>query len=214
MPWIGNVKAVLEMWYPGQEGGTATAKLLLGQADPGGKLPITFPATADQTLFAGHPERIAGVNGILTWTEGLFTGYRWYDQQGIAPLFPFGFGLSYTNFDLSELSVGATADHGIDVKLRVRNVGSRTGAEVVQVYIGPSPDVPLGTQQVARQLVQFERVVLDPGHAQDITLHVETRSLAYWSTTRQAWQLGTGARQVFVGTSSRDLPLQGSVVLS
>jgi beta-glucosidase len=211
MPWLPGVKTVLEMWYPGQEGGTAAAKLLLGEADPGGKLPITFPATADQTLFAGHPERLAGVNGTISWSEGMFMGYRWYDQQNLTPLFPFGFGLSYTSFEVSKLRVSAAGDGGFDVGVRIRNVGSRAGAEVVQAYVGPSPSVPSTVQQAVRKLVQFDRVALDPGQAQDVTLHVDPHELSYWSSGQQAWVLGTGVRQIFIGTSSRDLVLQGSI---
>ena len=94
MPWLSQVKGVLEMWFPGQEGGTATAKLLLGKANPSGKLPITFPASNSSTPFAGHPERATGVNGQIIWSEGLQMGYRWYLANHVKPLFPFGFGLS------------------------------------------------------------------------------------------------------------------------
>jgi beta-glucosidase len=211
MPWLSKVKSLIEMWYPGQEGGTATAKLLLGQADPGGKVPITFPASDDQTPFAGHPERIDGSNGVIIWSEGMFMGYRWYDQQDLPPLFPFGFGLSYTKFDLSKLRIAPAADGGFDVRVRVRNTGPERGAEAPQVYVGPSADVPNGVQQAVRKLVQFERVELDPGQAEDLTLHVDPHQLSYWSSEQQRWVLAGGTRQVFVGTSSRDLPLQGSV---
>ena len=98
MSWVNNVKAILEMWYPGQEGGTSTAKLLLGLANPGGKLWISWPANGDQTPFAGHPERITGDGTAVYFSEGIYMGYRWYDQQKITPLFSFGHGLSYTKF--------------------------------------------------------------------------------------------------------------------
>ena len=211
MPWLPGVRSVLELWYPGQEGGTATAKLLLGLANPGGKLPITFPAGPEQTPFASHPERILGVNGLITWSEGLSMGYRWYDDQDLRPLFAFGFGLSYTKFELSKLRISSVADGGFDVTVRVRNVGSKTGAEVPQVYVGPSQDVPSDVQQVVRKLVQFDRVELAPGRARDVTLHVDPHELSYWSTAEQKWIVGTGVRQVLVGTSSRDLPLGGTV---
>ena len=213
MPWLSNVKSVMEMWYPGQEGGTATAKLLLGMANPGGKLPITFPASSAQTPFAGHPERLAGVNGQITWSEGLYMGYRWYDQQGLNPLFPFGYGLSYTRFRLSDLRVSRSHDGGLEVRLRVQNVGGEAGAEVPQVYVGPSADLPAGIQQAANKLIQFQRVWLEPGQAHYLTLHVAARDLSSWSTADQDWVLGTGVRQVRVGTSERDLPLQTSVTV-
>ncbi len=214
MPWLSNVRSLLEMWYPGQDGGTATAKLLLGQADPGGKLPITFPESPDQTPFAGHPERTIGVKGVITWSEGEFMGYRWYDQQNLQPLFPFGFGLSYTDFELSKLHISPAVDGGFDVSLRIRNVGPRAGTEVAQVYLGPSPNVPSAVQQAIRKLVQFDRAQLDPGESQDLTVHVDRRALSYWSASEQKWLAPAGIRQVFVGTSSRDLDLQGSVDVS
>jgi beta-glucosidase len=202
------------MWYPGQEGGTATARLLLGAANPGGKLPITFPASSAQTPFAGHPERLAGVGGQLTWSEGLFAGYRWYDQQQLQPLFPFGFGLSYTKFDLSKLEISPLVGDGFNVSVRVRNTGSQRGVEVPQVYVGPSPNLPSSFQQAVRKLVQFQPVALNPGQSQTLTLHIAPRDLSAWSTSGQNWVLGTGPRNVYVGTSSRDLPLVGSVTVS
>jgi beta-glucosidase len=214
MPWLSSVDSVLELWYTGQEGGAATANLLLGNADPGGKLPITFPASSAQTPFFGHPERLAGVGGQLTWSEGLFSGYRWYDQQNLQPLFPFGFGLSYTKFDLSKLAISPAAGGGFDVSVRVRNTGSVRGAEVPQVYVGPSPNLPGSFQQATKKLVQFQRVELNPGQSQTVTLHVTPRDLSAWSTAGQNWVLGTGVRSVSVGTSSRDLPLVGSVTVS
>ena len=211
MPWLASVKAVLEMWYPGQEGGTATANVLRGRANPGGKLPITFPVSAAQTPFAGHPERILGVAGVTTWSEGLQVGYRWYDAQNLDPLFPFGFGLSYTKFNLSRLHVSSTRDGGFDVSVRVRNLGSRRGAEVVQVYLGASPNVPSGIQQVEQKLVQFARVELGAGHARTVTVHINPQDLTYWSTAGQKWVTGTGHRQIFVGNSSRNLPLSRTI---
>ena len=212
-PWVSSVSSVLEMWYPGQEGGTATARLLLGQTTPGGKLPITFPASSDQTPFAGHPERLTGVNGLITWSEGLFMGYRWYDQQHLQPMFPFGYGISYTRFQLSALRISRSQDGGFTVSVRVRNIGTTKGAEIPQVYVGPSPDAPPNVQQVERKLVQFGRVELEPGQARDVRLRVAPRELSGWSTTGEVWVLGTGVRQVFVGNSSRDLALRGSVTI-
>jgi beta-glucosidase len=110
MPWLGHVKGVLEMWFPGQEGGTATADLLLGKANPSGKLPITFPADNASTPFAGHPERTIGVNGQIVWSEALQVGYRWYLANHVKPLFPFGFGLSYSSFEYSDLRI--SGPHG------------------------------------------------------------------------------------------------------
>jgi len=214
MPWHDSVKSILEMWYPGQEGGTATANLLLGESVPGGKLPITFPTGLDQTPFGGHPERITGANGVITWSEGLFMGYRWYDANDLQPLFPFGFGLSYTSFDYSRLKVSRTRDGGLEVRFRVRNAGTRRGDEIPQVYVGPSPDAPAGVQQALRQLVQFDRITIEPGDTEEVTLSVAPRQLSYWSTASQQWVLGGGRRTIYVGSSSRDLPLTTTVDLS
>jgi hypothetical protein len=147
MPWKDEVRAILEMWYPGQEGGWATANLLLGRANPGGKLPVTFPARLEDApaRAAGHPERLAPPRSAgggkaetpaATYSEGIAVGYRWYDRQSIQPLFPFGHGLSYTRFEYSQLAVKRRGD-GVDVAVTLRNAGSRRGAEVAQAYIGP-----------------------------------------------------------------------------
>ncbi len=212
MPWLDKVRAVLEMWYPGQEGGPATANLLLGRAVPGGKLPVTFPAASEDTPFHDHPERAiaAGPDGAVHWTEGLFIGYRWYDQQGVQPLFPFGHGLSYTKFEFSRLTVASSGGGGLDVRFRVRNVGRYAGAEVAQIYLGPAAETPAGVRQASRKLVQFERVTLAPGQAVDVALHVAVRELSYWSTEMQGWIRGAGERELLVGSSSRDVRLRGN----
>src|SRR4051812_40332308 len=170
MPWVAGVAAVLEMWYPGQRGGPATPRILLGEVNPGGKLPMTFPADPTRIPTFGadcNPGAIAtnppadgncplypGVflPGFLTGphsyktidftTNGIFTGYRWYDQFGVEPLFPFGHGLSYTQFQYADLDIDDTRSGGLDVSFVVRNVGHRAGAEVPQVYLGPPGQAP------------------------------------------------------------------------
>lgn len=209
LPWLDAVKAVVELWYPGQEGGAATADVLYGRVDPAGRLPVTFPASA--TPFTGHPERSVGQGGRITWSEGLESGYRWYVDQGVRPLFSFGYGLSYTTFGYSNLKAVATSDGGLDVRLTVRNTGRRAGAAVPQIYLGPSPDLPAVFAQVKRKLVQFDRVGLRPGTARTVTLHVAPRELAAWSAAGRRWVRGTGDRTVFAGSSATDLPLTGTV---
>ena len=210
MPWLSSVKAVLEMWYPGQEGGTSTAKLLLGQANPGGRLPITWPASGDQTPFAGHPERINGNGTDVLFSEGLYMGYRWYDQQNITPLFAFGYGLSYTQFAYSGLKIRPDSG-GLEVSFRVENTGSVRGSEVPQVYVGPPSNPPPGVQFALQKLAGFKRVQLNAGEGESVSVHVSRRELSYWSSAAQSWVQAGGERTVSVGASSRDIRLHGSV---
>jgi len=210
MPWIDSAAAVLEMWYPGQEGGWATADLLLGNANPGGKLPVTFPISDDDTQVAGHPEMYPGVDNEEYYSEGIFVGYRWYDAQDIGPLFPFGHGLSYTKFKYSKLSVSPADDGGFDVSFRVHNVGNYDGDEVAQVYIGSSSQIPAGVQMAEKALVAFKRISLKNGEWQDVSLHVALRQLSYWSVDSDEWVVAGGPRAIFVGSSSRDIRLQGA----
>jgi beta-glucosidase len=228
MPWIGSVRSVLEMWYSGEEGGTSTARLLLGLADPSGHTDITWPANATDTiwgynetkpLYPGdttgpHLERLnGGLNGTTDETEGIFNGYRFFDKEGITPLFPFGWGLSYTHFSYSNLGVARASDGGLDVSFRVRNTGSVTGAAVPQVYLGAPSHQPAGVQFAVRQLSQFDRVVLSPGQSQWVSLEVPLRQLQYWSTSDQKWLVASGRRTVYVGDADAtgSLPLQTTV---
>jgi len=211
MPWIDSAAAVLEMWYPGQEGGWATADLLLGNANPGGKLPVTFPVSDDDTQVAGHPDMYPGVDNEEYYSEGVFVGYRWYDAQNIEPLFPFGHGLSYTKFKYSKLSVSPANDGGFDVSFRVHNVGNYAGDEVAQVYIGSSSQIPAGVQMAEKALVAFKRISLKNGEWQNVSLHISPRQLSYWSVDSDEWIVAGGTREIFVGASSRDIRLQDTV---
>ncbi len=205
MPWISDVHAVLEAWYPGMEGGNAIANVLMGKANPSGKLPITFPKVlADSPAHANgnYPPR----NGVLRYDEGILVGYRYFDTKNIEPLFPFGYGLSYTTFQLSDLSV-----HGMAVSVSVRNVGTREGAEVVQLYIH-QPNARV--MRPENELKGFAKVHLKPGESKRVTMHLDARSFAYWSDEQHEWVVDGGNYEVRVGTSSRNLPLQASIQVS
>jgi len=218
MPWLEKVKAVVQMWWPGDEGGPATASILLGRANPAGRLPITWPRRLDQMVAqdpTGHPERTnRGVDGKTTYSEGIFVGYRWFDQQGLEPLFPFGHGLSYTTFEYSGLKLARAGDGGLDVSFTVRNAGKVAGDEVPQVYLGAPRNPPAGARFAVRALAQFDRVTLTAGQSKSLTLHVEPRRLQYWATSANRWETALGPRTVLVGASSRDLRLQGEVTIA
>jgi beta-glucosidase len=230
MPWVGSVQSVLEMWFSGEEGGTSTARLLLGLANPGGHTDITWPASATDTiwgynqtvpLYAGdttgpHPERLNnGPGGTTDETEGIFNGYRFFDKEGITPLFPFGWGLSYTSFRYSGLHVSRSGDGGLEVSARVTNTGRAAGSAVPQVYLGAPSDQPAGIQFAVRQLSQFDRVTLQPGQTRQVTMSVPLRQLQYWSDTHQQWITASGSRTVYVGDadSLASLPLRATVTI-
>jgi beta-glucosidase len=209
MPWLERAAAVLQLWYPGQEGGEAAAALLLGEANPGGRLPVTFPR-AEADAPTAPPERYPGRGGRASYDEGIFVGYRWYDAKDIEPLFPFGHGLSYTTFAYDGLDVRPAGD-GLDVTFRVRNTGKASGDEVPQVYLGPPGNAPV--PMAPKQLVGFARITLAPGERRSVTVHVDARQLSYWSVEARAWVRAAGERTVFVGASSRDIRLQAPVAI-
>jgi beta-glucosidase len=214
MPWLKDVRAVLEMWYTGDEGGWAAANLLTGQASPAGRLPFTWPRRLEDgpANDPAHPERSwRGVSDRTQYAEGIHLGYRWFDREQIDPLFPFGHGLSYTRFDYSRLSVRSAADGGLDVGCTVRNVGARASDEVVQVYLGAPEAPPAGVEFAVRALADFQRITLRPGEAKSVRLHIAPDRLRYWSIADSAWHDVSGARTVYVGASSRDLRLRQRV---
>lgn len=214
MPWISKVKGVVEMWWPGDEGGLAEAKTLIGQSNPGGKLPMTWAKklTDYAPNSPAHPERSAkGVDGVTTYSEGVLVGYRWFDDQKIAPLYPFGYGLSYTRFAMSGLKVISAADGGATVKVKVKNTGSVAGDQVPQVYLDAPTKKPEGVQFAPKTLVAFDRVKLAPGEEREVTLTVAPRAFEYWSTGNKGWVKPGGSRTLMVGSSSEDLPLSAEV---
>jgi beta-glucosidase len=212
MPWLDQVKGVLENWYPGQEYGNVVSALLFGDASPSGKLPITFPkSVADiPTQTPDQWPGVTGADGIphSRYSEGLLIGYRWYDAKGIEPLFPFGYGLTYTTFRFSGLSVKpVTTGQGATATFTITNTGTRPGAEVGQVYVG----FPAVAGEPPKQLKGFQKVSLQPGQSQTVTIPLDGRAFSYWNASTQAWTIPGGTFTVMVGDSSRDLPLVAKV---
>jgi beta-glucosidase len=209
MPWLSQVQGVFEGFYSGQQVGTAIAGLLFGDVNPSGKLPVTFPVS-----LADVPAHTAaqwpGANNQVQYSEGLKVGYRWYDANNITPLYPFGFGLSYTTFGFSNLQVGALTASGATVTATVTNTGTRAGTEVVQLYEG----APAALGEPVRQLRNFQRVTLAPGQAQTVQFTVTAHDLAHWDTTANGWSTTAGSYQILVGDSSRNLPLSGAINVS
>ncbi|GIH20397.1 beta-glucosidase [Rugosimonospora africana] len=207
MPWAGSVKGVVENWYPGQEDGNAIAALLFGDTNFSGKLPVTFPqslADAPAHTTAQWP----GQNGTVQYSEGIDVGYRWYDSQNKTPLYPFGYGLSYSTFGYANLTVGARDANGaVAVGFDVTNTGTRAGAEVAQVYVGQ----PAATGEPPKNLRGFQRVSLNPGQSQHVSLTLDARSFQTW--TGNGWTNSAGTHQIYVGSSSRDIRLTGSTTV-
>jgi beta-glucosidase len=206
MPWLDDVAAVLEAWYPGQEGGTAIGEVLFGDVNPSGKLPVSFPrAEADLPPFD---------NVSFAVSYGYFHGYRWLDRNGVAPLFPFGFGLSYTSFAYANLRVAPATlvPWGrVSVSADVTNTGARAGDEIAELYMsyeGSSVD------RAVRDLKGFARVHLEPGETKAVTFDVRAVDLAFWDAAAGAWSLEPIRYGIHVGPSSRDLPLEGAVTVA
>ncbi|TYB71090.1 glycosyl hydrolase [Nonomuraea sp. PA05] len=226
MPWLGRVKAVLEAWYPGDQQGTAIARLLWGDDNPSGRLPMTFPKDVAD-LPTRTPEQYPGVfadGGTVrppgdrtsirqvNYTEGLKVGYKWYDSEGVEPLFPFGHGLSYTSFAYEGLRLDRHRD-GFTARFRVRNTGARTGTETAQLYV----TLPGRAAEPGRRLAGFEQVTLRPGQSRTIEVKVRADAadhpLSVWDTAAGRWTTVPGTYRVQAGRSSRDLPLSAAVRL-
>jgi beta-glucosidase len=209
--WLDDVPVLLHNWYPGQEGGRAMADILLGEHSPEGHLPVSFAGSWDEnpthdSYYAAPVPK--GQTPHVFYKEGVFFGYRYYTTYNKPPLFPFGFGLSYTTFSFSNLSASpeqASADGPITISFDVKNTGQREGADVAQVYVGdPSAKV----KRPVKELKGFEKVRLAPGETKHVTVALDHRSLAYWSDQRHNWQVDPGRFVVYVGDSSESTPLQ------
>ena len=263
MPWESGVHTILQMWYPGQMGGPATADVVLGNVNPSGKSPVTFPDAlapvgqrfpqdtqpapcADNSggssyygqgngVLPGNPGNCPLYPGIYTpgflgtnlhgyrtinYTDGelggvmghgILQGYRWFDATGYEPLFPFGHGLSYTTFEYRNLRLKAEKGGTVRVSFIVQNKGDMAGAVVPQVYVGSAPSIPPYAQQAVRALRGFDRVELRPNESKRVEITLDPRSFQYWDEVEHAWTFLAGERTIWVGDSSRDLRLSGTV---
>ncbi|EJU14077.1 beta-glucosidase [Sphingomonas sp. LH128] len=228
MPWVDRVPAILSAWYPGQRGGEAIARILLGEVDPSGRLPITFPASVDQPprsepaglaeLHAANARRKAGdktiygmSGGVAPFTvdypEGADVGYRWYAAKQRKPLFPFGYGLTYTRFSYANLKIEGGA--GLTVGFDVTNTGKRAGADVPQVYVEAKSAA--GTR--AYRLAGFEKVSLSPGETRHVSVTVDPRVIARFDERAPGWKVDAGAYPVVVGRFAGDTALKGTATL-
>jgi beta-glucosidase len=208
MPWLDKVSGVVEAWYPGQFDGEAIAAILFGDVNPSGRLPMTFPVDEGQGP-ATKADEYPGDGKTANYSEGVLVGYRWYDAKNQTPLFPFGFGLSYTSFQYSGARVQHKVGDDATVSVRVTNSGKREGSEVVQLYLG----FPAEAAEPPRQLKGFGRVELQPGESKVVTMTVNKDSLAAWDESGHDWKVYPGKYAVEVGASSRDIRYKGAFVI-
>lgn len=198
--WVDRVAGVLDAWFPGQEGGNAIADVLLGAVNPSGKLPVTFPRRWED---APSHDTYPGKDGRTEYAEGVFVGYRHYDTRGIEPRFPFGFGLSYTEFEYSGLEVRpGTEPHRFTARVTVKNAGARRGAEIVELYVHPPKG---GTERPDRELRAFAKVDLVPGAARTLSFDLDERAFSLFDEARHTFAVPPGSYEILVGSSSRDI---------
>ncbi len=212
MPWLEQVGAVIQAWYPGQECGHAIADVLFGDTNPSGKLPQTFPQRLEDTPnYLDFP----GENGKIYYGEGLFVGHRYYEKRKIAPLFPFGFGLSYTTFAYSSLSLDAQEigpdDTLLGIEVDITNTGQRAGKEIVQVYVR---DSQASLQRPEKELKAFAKVQLEPGERKTAKLSLARDALAYYDDSTHNWVAEAGEFEVLVGASSQDIRATATFTLT
>ncbi|MFH0952702.1 MAG: glycoside hydrolase family 3 C-terminal domain-containing protein [Verrucomicrobiota bacterium] len=206
--WLDQVPAVVEMWYAGLEGGNAIANVLFGDVNPSGKLPMTFPK--DLKDFPSQ-ENYPGANGVVRYAEGIYVGYRYFDTKQVEPLFPFGHGLSYTQFGYSDLKIAYRMDPQgprLGASLNLENTGTREGSEVVQLYVH---DVKSSLDRPLKELKAFKKVSLKPGEKKPVTFELGRSALAFYDPARKGWVVEPGAFEILVGSSSRDIRLKGTV---
>jgi len=205
MPWLHQVAAVMQIWFPGEEVGNVVGDLLQGVAEPGGRLPVTLPKRmADTPAYLSHP----GQNGVARYDEGLFIGYRWYDARDIEPEFPFGHGLGYTSWDFAAGTVSGDIASGVTVEVPVTNTGGRVGSTVVQVYVEAPSD---GPRRPLRELRGFAKLTAEPGSSATAQVWLPERAFSVWDVATHDWVVPAGEYRIWAGASSRATMLAGSV---
>jgi beta-glucosidase len=214
MPWVDKVPAIIQDWYLGSEAGHSLADVLSGDVNPSGKLPFTIGASLDDypvksvEQYPGVPDeqRLLGTNmaTILKekYSEGIFVGYRWFDKEKIAPVFPFGYGLSYTTFEFGEPSMTGSAENGITFRILVRNTGSVAGAETVELYIS---DMESSVERPEKELKGFDKVFLEPGEAKEAEITIDKAALSFFDAGKHEWVAEKGEFKALFGNSSRNI---------
>ena len=207
MPWIDEVAAILEAYYPGQEGGHAIARILFGEVNPSGKLPETFPRKLEDNpshgFFPGDPEEVI-------YGEGIYVGYRHYDKMKIEPLFPFGYGLSYTSFAYDDLRVNQVEDGSFRVEADIKNTGTVTGKEVVQLYVR---DPESSIDKPEKELKGFSKVLIEPGQTKSVSMLLGRDQLAHFDERKNQWVVEAGEYEILIGSSSRDIRLRQTITM-
>ena len=208
--WKDKVQGIFETWYAGEEGGDAAARLLFGEDDPSGHLPISWEKKVTDNPSYSHYYPDPGTNKIV-YGEGVFVGYRGYEHTHVEPQYPFGYGLSYTTFGFSKLASKETGEGRFTVTFDVTNTGKRAGATVAQVYVSPGSS---SIERPAKELKGFERVMLQPGESKHVTLALDPRSFSYYDVKAAAWKADAGTYTLLLGDSSQNLPQRATVQLS
>lgn len=211
MPWSDDVPAIMQVWYPGQEAGTAVGNLLFGNANPSGKSPVTFAESHEDYLpgevntLPNEGRSYPGVSGNVYYDEGVFVGYRHFDAADIEPLFPFGHGLSYTDFEYSKVKVtprSTTPDRGVTVEVEITNTGDRDGAETVQVYVG---EVDPAVERPPKELKATAKPTIPAGETETVEMSLNRDAFRYWDPSEEDWMVDGGEYRILVGASSRDI---------
>jgi beta-glucosidase len=223
--WIQDVSAIIEAWYPGCEGGNVIADILFGDINPSGKLTMTFPKRLGDSPAHAHPWTYPGINNVyqdgtieldkddfrVYYEEGIYVGYRYFDTFGVDPLFPFGFGLSYTQFSFTNLKLNTDRikkEEDFIVSVEIKNTGKMSGAEVIQVYI---TDIESSLERPEKELCGFKKVFLEPNEQETVNITIKNKSLAFYDDKEHTWKIEKGKFKILIGSSSRDIHLQKEI---